>query len=105
MNERAAERMAHGAFAVGMHVALCVCAMRLSELIIIYLAAAAPFGVAGFLQRRAGVTRTRSLFEATGASLVWPLTLASRALVRLSLRRRTREATRQEISLSRAFRE
>jgi hypothetical protein len=47
--------------------------MRLSEVIIIYLAAAAPFGVAFFL-RRAGKRSQLggALAKAAGAALIWP---------------------------------
>ncbi|HJR07074.1 MAG TPA: hypothetical protein VJ842_07450 [Pyrinomonadaceae bacterium] len=62
--------------------------MRLSEIIIIYLAAAAPFGVSDFLNRPASAARTRSLFKATRAALLWPLALFSRPLVQKNLRRR-----------------
>jgi hypothetical protein len=49
--------------------------MLLSELAIIYLAAAAPFGVGHFLNRRARDARhTRSVAKATAAALAWPLT-------------------------------
>jgi hypothetical protein len=60
-----------------MFVALSKGVMLLSELIIIYLAVAAPFGVANFLQRPARVPHTSSLLHATGAALLWPLTLLS----------------------------
>jgi hypothetical protein len=49
--------------------------MRLSELTIIYLATAAPFGVASFLRHPArGTRRVRALSKAAGAAFVWPLT-------------------------------
>jgi len=51
--------------------------MLLSELAIIYLAAAAPFGVGHFLNRRARDTRhTRRVAKAAAAALAWPLTAA-----------------------------
>lgn len=58
-----------------MCVALCQLAMLLSELAIIYLAAAAPFGVRHFLNRQTLDTRRpRSIAQATAAALAWPLT-------------------------------
>ncbi|HYO99943.1 MAG TPA: hypothetical protein VER76_07115 [Pyrinomonadaceae bacterium] len=75
--------------------------MRLSELIIIYLAAAAPFGVADFINRPAGVARTRALFNATRAALVWPLTLLSSPLVRKKFGRRELKAAERVASSSR----
>jgi hypothetical protein len=78
--------------------------MLLSEIIIIYLAAAAPFGVANFLQRPATVPRTRSLLKATGAALLWPLTLLSRSLVQKKFTRREHQATVPEVSSSRELR-
>ena len=48
--------------------------MRLSEFITIYLAAAAPFGVAHFLRSRArGGHDARVVMKATLAALLWPL--------------------------------
>jgi hypothetical protein len=78
--------------------------MLLSEIIIIYLAAAAPFGVADFLQRPAGVPRTRSLLNATGAALLWPLALLSRSLVQKKSRPREPRASVPEVFMSRALR-
>lgn len=53
--------------------------MRLSETITIYLAIAAPFGVNYFLRERCGKEqrRSRSLFKATFAGLLWPLVAAT----------------------------
>jgi hypothetical protein len=49
--------------------------MLLSELAIIYLAAAAPFGVGHFLDRRArGARHTRRVATSAAAALAWPLT-------------------------------
>jgi hypothetical protein len=49
--------------------------MFLSELTIIYLAAAAPFGVARFVEERERGTRAaRSLLKSAAASLAWPAT-------------------------------
>ena len=57
-----------------MTVALATCAMRLSEFITIYLAAAAPFGVAHFLRcETRGGQRARALTRALVAALLWPL--------------------------------
>ncbi|HZI18363.1 MAG TPA: hypothetical protein VEY09_07180 [Pyrinomonadaceae bacterium] len=54
--------------------------MRLSEFVIIYLAAAAPFGVAHVLRSRGrNTTRTRAYAKAMAAALAWPLWLALRA--------------------------
>ncbi|MCA1556222.1 MAG: hypothetical protein LC747_05980, partial [Acidobacteria bacterium] len=75
--------------------------MLLSEIIIIYLAAAAPFGVANFLQRPADVSGTRSLLYATGAALLWPLILLSRPLAEKKLSLRELHAPEQNASLSR----
>lgn len=50
--------------------------MRLSEIITIYLAAAAPVGVIYFLRSQMNAERhARALVRATGAALIWPLTL------------------------------
>jgi hypothetical protein len=55
--------------------------MLLSELAIIYLAAAAPFGVARFLKDHSeNKGSTRRLLSATAAALAWPLA-APRALL------------------------
>ncbi|HEY0097926.1 MAG TPA: hypothetical protein VGB76_03130 [Pyrinomonadaceae bacterium] len=75
--------------------------MLLSEFIIIYLAAAAPFGVTNFLRQPAGARRTRSLLHATGAALLWPLTLLSLPFVHKKFRRVEPEAAAPEVSLSR----
>lgn len=59
-----------------MSVALRQHAMSWSELVIIYLATAAPFGVARFLS--AGHARTRrGLASSAAAALIWPRTLFS----------------------------
>lgn len=88
----------------GMSVALSHCAMRLSELIIIYLAAAAPFGVSDFLNRPAGVARTRSLFNAARAALCWPLALLSRPPIQKKSRRRELKMDESVASSSRELR-
>jgi hypothetical protein len=52
--------------------------MLLSELTIIYLATAAPFGVASFLRERTrGRRNLPTLFKAAGAALAWPFTSLS----------------------------
>lgn len=49
--------------------------MLLSELAIIYLATAAPFGVSRFLNQNAqGARRLHALAESAAAALAWPLT-------------------------------
>ena len=79
-----------------MSVALSNRAMRLSELVIIYLAAAAPFGVTYFLRQPAHVPRTRVLFAAASTALLWPLALLSRFPVQKKFRRSKRGAPEQE---------
>ena len=70
---------------VGICVALRRGAMIVSELFIIYLAAAAPFGVARFLSEHSGGASVRASFlRATGAALAWPFTSLPRLLRRLS---------------------
>ena len=57
-----------------MCVALSTAAMLLSELAIIYLATAAPFGVARFLEERTEETgASRKLLKSAAAALAWPL--------------------------------
>ncbi|MBC7931294.1 MAG: hypothetical protein H7Z38_12100 [Rubrivivax sp.] len=59
----------------GMCLALLLLAMLLSELAIIYLATAAPFGVSRFLDQNAqGARRLHTLFESAAAALAWPVT-------------------------------
>src|SRR5215207_8068530 len=66
-----------------MCVALSCVAMLLSELAIIYLAAAAPFGVARFLKDHTENTRApRRLLKATVAALAWPLAAPRMLLAR-----------------------
>jgi hypothetical protein len=68
-----------------MCVALPAGAMILSNLFIIYLAAAAPFGVARLLSEHASGTRLgASLFKAAGAALGWPFASLPRLLRRLA---------------------
>lgn len=57
-----------------MAVALVQPAMRLSEAIALYLAAAAPFGVAFFLRRPVRPRAARALAFSALAGLAWPLT-------------------------------
>src|SRR5207248_871506 len=60
---------------VGMCVALPRVAMLLSELTIIYLATAAPFGVARFVEDRERGTRgAGALARSAAAALAWPAT-------------------------------
>lgn len=89
---------------VGMFVALTKGVMLLSELIIIYLALAAPFGVADFLRRPAGARRARALLQATGAALLWPLALLSRPFVHKKFRRIEQEAAMPEVCTPRELR-
>jgi hypothetical protein len=65
-----------------MTVALSTSAMLLSQLITIYLAAAAPVGVLFFLRRPADAARTRAVARAAVAGLFFPFTLAAYALAR-----------------------
>ena len=63
--------------------------MRLSEIITIYLAVAAPFGVAHFQRRQAGAHARASLLliAAASAGLAWPLAALSFLVRRRALRR------------------
>lgn len=65
--------------------------MRLSEVVTIYLAAAAPAGVAQFLRQEPGAhRRARSVARAAAVALAWPFTLAAlwlRASRRMDVRR------------------
>jgi hypothetical protein len=81
-----------------MSVALAKGDMLLSDIIIIYLALAAPFGVANFLRQPAGTARTRSLLQATGAALLWPLALLPRSFVHKEFRREEPDAATPEVS-------
>lgn len=80
-----------------MCVALRRGAMLVNELFIIYLAAAAPFGVARFLSEHSGGAATHTaLFKAAGAALGWPFTSLPRLLRRLaSLRTQETNAAEQ----------
>ncbi|HEY0169544.1 MAG TPA: hypothetical protein VGB98_00715 [Pyrinomonadaceae bacterium] len=61
--------------------------MILSDLFIIYLAAAAPFGVSRFLSEQACGARTpTALLKGAGAALAWPFTSLRRLAVRASRR-------------------
>ena len=73
-----------------MTVALSLFAMRLSEFITVYLAAAAPVGVAYFLRQHAGAQRTLHLLRAAAVALIWPLTLGAHVLAHRRLARRVR---------------
>jgi hypothetical protein len=73
--------------------------MLLSELAIIYLATAAPFGVSRFLNQNAqGVRGLRALLRSAAASLAWPLT----ALLLLSKRAKARAGESDEFDESNA---
>lgn len=62
--------------------------MILSEIFIIYLAAAAPFGVARFFSERSGGAGTgAALLKSAGAALAWPFTSLPRLLRRATSRR------------------
>jgi hypothetical protein len=65
-----------------MTVALSPLAMRLIELITLYLAAAAPVGVACFLSRPAHARHTSQLLRAIVAALLWPAALCMHLLAR-----------------------
>jgi hypothetical protein len=68
-----------------MTVALSTRAMLLSQLITIYLAAAAPAGVLFFLRRPADAAPARAAARAAAAGLLFPFTLAAYALARCEL--------------------
>ncbi len=68
------------AHTAGMPVAHSPAAMRLSELITLYLAAAAPVGVAYFLRRRDDARPSAHLLRAAAVALLWPFTLCAHAL-------------------------
>jgi hypothetical protein len=70
-----------------MCVALLPGAMIVNELFIIYLAAAAPFGVSRFLSEQACGARTpAALMKGAGAALAWPFTSLWRLAGRASRR-------------------
>lgn len=62
-----------------MTVAQSPCVMRLTEIIVTYLAVAAPFGVAHFYRLGPGArtTRRRAVARAAVAALLWPAGLAA----------------------------
>lgn len=70
-----------------MSVALLSVAMRLVELITIYLASAAPVGVWFFLRLSPRARRSRRLTFASAAALLWPLVIFSHYLTRGKLSR------------------
>ncbi len=47
--------------------------MRLSEILIIYMAIAAPHGVTSFLQQSSSESLMKRLTETSGATFLWPL--------------------------------
>ena len=62
--------------------------MLLSDIFIIYLAAAAPFGVSRFLSEHAcGTATLPALLKGAGAALAWPFTSLTRLLGRAASRR------------------
>ncbi|MFN2416807.1 MAG: hypothetical protein ABR603_16845 [Pyrinomonadaceae bacterium] len=70
-----------------MCVALPKGAMILSDIFIIYLAAAAPFGVSRFLSEQAGGAATLpALISGAGAALAWPFSSFTRLVGRASRR-------------------
>ncbi|HYX41954.1 MAG TPA: hypothetical protein VE821_09670, partial [Pyrinomonadaceae bacterium] len=75
-----------------MTVALMHVAMRLSELITVYLAAAAPVGVAYFMRQHARTRRATQLLRAAAIALLWPLTLSAHLLKQRRSVRRERRA-------------
>jgi len=52
--------------------------MRLNEFVILYLASAAPFGVADYFRQSARIARPRALLNAAGSGLLWPFALLLR---------------------------
>jgi hypothetical protein len=84
----------HFSLLAGTTVALVHVAMRLSELITIYLAAAAPVGVAYFLRRHGHTRRTMQLLRAAIVALLWPLTLLLYQFTERRNARPTRNADR-----------
>ena len=70
-----------------MSVALSSVAMRLVELIIVYLAFAAPVGVRFFLRLSPRTRRSQRLTFAAAAALLWPLVIFSQYLTREKLAR------------------
>ncbi len=47
--------------------------MHLSEILVIYMAIAAPYGVASFLRQTSSESLMKRLVEVSGATLLWPL--------------------------------
>jgi len=79
--------------------------MILSDLFIIYLAAAAPFGVSRFLAEHASGTATLpALFKGAGAALAWPVTSLARLLLRGSGGRTFKELSQDEQRVERVKR-
>jgi len=76
-----------------MTVALVHVTMRLSEFITVYLAAAAPVGVAYFMrQHMAHTHHATQLLRAAAVALLWPLTLSAHLLKQKRSARRERSA-------------
>ena len=82
------------AAATGMSVALLSIAMRLVELITIYLASAAPVGVWFFLRLSPRARRSHRLTFASAAALLWPLVIFSHYLTREKLSRGIKTMTK-----------
>ncbi|HEY0077540.1 MAG TPA: hypothetical protein VGB73_02765 [Pyrinomonadaceae bacterium] len=85
---------------VGTCVALKSGVMRLSEIITVYLAAAAPVGVIYFL-RQSSAHRTRTLLGAFVAAIVWPLALVAFRLERTRSLKTPGDAEREGASVNR----
>jgi hypothetical protein len=80
--------------------------MIVSDLFIIYLAAAAPFGVARFLSEHTGGARVgAALFKAAGAALAWPFTSLPRLLRRLASLRMKEETNERRLPDARRLEE
>lgn len=88
--------MARIRFDGGTYVAISQQCMRASEIITIYLAAGAPFGVSYFLQEKRAGGRVQLLMKATGATLFWPLTAAIIFLARMSPGKFATDSTAQD---------
>jgi len=81
--------------ATGMSVALSCVAMRLVELITVYLASAAPVGVWFFLRLSPRARRSQRLTFASAAALLWPLVIISHYLTRETWSRRINAMTKK----------
>ena len=70
--------------------------MRPAELIVVYLALAAPVGVRFFLRPSPRTRRPHRLTFAAAAALLWPLTMFSHLLTREKLSRRINAMTKKD---------